>query len=156
MNDDLFSILRDYPQIYLACHSDHRARRGTKKAAITARDATFLAHIADGATSTPDTLARHLGLARSTVSEALTRLRALGLVTMASAPGDARRRRIALTDGGRRAIVGANVLDEARVGAVLGKLSAAERKAAVRGLHLLAKASRALTEADKNQSRGKT
>jgi DNA-binding MarR family transcriptional regulator len=146
MSDDLFSILRDYPQIYLACHSSHRARKG-KKAPITTRDATFLAHIADGAYTEPATLARHLALARSTVSEELKRLRALGLVAMDTADGDGRRRRIELTDAGRQAIVGASVLDATRVRLLLDHLTARDRKAAVNGLRLLAQGARALSDA---------
>src|SRR6185436_5072041 len=117
-DNELFSILRDYPQIYLACHSSHRARKG-RKAPITTRDATFLAHIAEDGLRAPDVLARHLGLARSTVSEELKRLRALGLVQMDSAEGDGRRRRIQLTEAGRQAIAGSSVLDAERVSAVL-------------------------------------
>lgn len=145
MSDELFSILRDYPQVYLACHSSHRARKG-KRGGVTTRDATFLAHIAEGAWSKPQALAKHLGLARSTVSEALKRLRALGLVTMDDDADDGRRRRITLTDSGREAIVGSSVLDAARVRAVLARLTAVERKTAVRGLRLLAEASRALAD----------
>lgn len=145
MSDDLFSVLRDYPQIYLACHSNHRARKG-KKAAITTRDATFLAHIADGGFTTPGALARHLSLARSTVSEELKRLRALGLVVMTGAADDGRRLRIELSDAGRQAIVGSSVLDAARVRALLDLLRPGERKAAVKGLHLLAHAARGLAD----------
>lgn len=143
MNDELFSILRDYPQIYLACHSSHRARKG-KRAGVTTRDATFLVHIAEDDWSEPAALARHLGLARSTVSEELKRLRALGLIAMDGAAEDGRRRRVQLTEAGRQAIVGSSVLEAARVGAILERLTPAERKAAVRGLRLLAEASRAM------------
>jgi DNA-binding MarR family transcriptional regulator len=156
MSDDLFSILRDYPQIYLACHSSHRARKG-KKAAITTRDATFLAHIADGAFAEPATLARHLALARSTVSEELKRLRALGLVAMDAADSDGRRKRIELTDAGRQAIVGASVLDAARVRLLLEHLTARDRRAAVKGLRLLAEGARALADGAKtDKQRGGT
>jgi len=152
MSDELFSILRDYPQIYLACHSSHRARKG-KRGGVTTRDASFLVHIAEDQWSEPGALARHLGLARSTVSEELKRLRALGLVAMDGVAEDGRRRRIQLTEAGRQAIVGSSVLDASRVGAMLERLTAAERKAAVRGLRLLAEASRAL--GDSKQRRGK-
>lgn len=154
MSDDLFSILRDYPQIYLACHSSHRARKG-KKAAITTRDATFLAHIADGGFTTPGALARHLSLARSTVSEELKRLRALGLVATEGVADDGRRLRIELSDAGREAIVGSSVLDAERVRAVLGQLRPAERKTAVKGLHLLAQAARALADGGKRKAETK-
>ena len=154
MSDDLFSILRDYPQIYLACHSSHRARKG-KTAAITARDATFLAHIADDGFTTPGALARHLSLSRSTVSEELKRLRALGLVAMVGAADDGRRVRIELSDAGREAIVGSSVLDADRVRAVLGQLRPAERKAAVKGLHLLAQAARALADGGTRKTEAK-
>src|ERR671932_1944159 len=68
-----------YPQVYLACHTRHQRKRTTAHR-LSARDAAILAHLDARAATTPAQLARHLGVARSTLSEALKRLEVLGYV----------------------------------------------------------------------------
>jgi DNA-binding MarR family transcriptional regulator len=96
--------------------------------------------------SSPAELARHLGVAPSTLSAALARLEARQLVTIAPHPGDARRRVVRLTAEGREAIAGESVLDRGRVSALLALMDEKERKAAVAGLNALARAARTLRE----------
>ena len=143
---DLLDVLRAYPQIYLACHVEHRTR-GSSESGLTSREASFLTHIEPEGRS-PATLARHLGIGRSTLSAALARLEGLGLVATERDGGDARRKRVTLTETGRAAISESSVLDAGRVAALLGSMPDDERRRAVEGLKLLAAAARKLAEGD--------
>ena len=145
---DTLEILRCYPQIYLACHVEHRTR-GSSQSGLTSREASFLAHVDEPEGSSPAALARHLGIGRSTLSAALARLEGLGLVSIEADGGDARRKRVRLTTAGREAIASSSVLDAERVVALLGTLAAGERRRAVEGLRLLAEAARRLREGEK-------
>lgn len=144
---DVLEILRAYPQIYLACHVEHRTR-GSSASGLTSREASFLAQVEDPDGTSPAALARHLGIARSTLSAALARLEGMGLVGIESDPGDARRRRICLTSNGREAVASGSVLEPARVAALLDTLAPDDRRAAVRGLTLLAGAARRLRDGE--------
>ena len=145
---DLMDVLRSYPQIYLACHVEHRTR-ASSPTGRTARDATLLAHIAEHGSS-PARLARHLGIAPSTLSAALARLEAQGLLKLEVSEQDARRRVIRLTARGREAVVRDNVLDPERVAAVLGAMSPEERRRGVEGLKLLAAAAKRYREGEES------
>jgi DNA-binding MarR family transcriptional regulator len=141
---DLLAVLRAYPQIYLACHVEHRTR-GSSDSGLTSREASFLTHVEpDG--SSPAALARHLGIGRSTLSAALARLERLGLVSARPDPGDARRKRVCLTETGRAAISESSVLHAPRVVALLASMPPDERRRGVEGLTLLAAAARRLRE----------
>jgi len=141
MDDDLIAVLRAYPQIYLACHVEHRTR-ASSPSGLTSRDSALLAHVAEPAGSSPAALARHLGVAPSTLSAALARLGGRGLLTLDEDEADARRRLVRLTAAGRAALVADSVLDPARLAAVLARMPAAARRRAVEGLTLLAAAAR--------------
>jgi DNA-binding MarR family transcriptional regulator len=145
-DDDVFEILRAYPQIYLACHVEHRTRARSAHG-LTSREAGFLTHVGEGGTS-PAALARHLGIGRSTLSAALARLESLGLIAADADTADARRKRIRLTEAGREAISQDSVLDAARVAALLASMRKDERRRAVEGLKLLATAARGLREGE--------
>ena len=146
MDDDVLSVLRAYPRIYLACHREHRTR-ASSSTGLTSRDGTLLAHIAaDG--STPAQLAQHLGIARSTLSAALTRLARQGYLTIATDDQDARRRFVRLTAAGRAAVSRDSVLDPERVAAMLERLSPADRRRAIDGLAALGAAAAALQEGE--------
>lgn len=145
---DVLEVLRAYPSIYLACHVEHRTR-ASSPTGLTARDGSLLAHVGDPGGSSPARLARHLGVAASTLSAALARLEAAGMLRLDTDPADARRRLVRLTDAGREAVARDSVLDPERVEALLAKLSAAERKRAVDGLRLLGDAARRLQEEGK-------
>jgi len=138
---DVLALLRAYPQIYLACHVEHRSRRESPTG-LTSRDAAILAHIAEPEGSSPARLARHLGVARSTLSAALKRLEGQGMLALEPDRGDARRRLVRLTAKGSDALVAGSVLDPARLGAILDGMTAADRRKAVEGLEKLAAAAR--------------
>ena len=142
-DDDVFEVQRLYPQIYLACHTDH-VRASSTKWRISSQDASILVHLDKETGLSPSTLAAHLGVTPSTLSAAIARLSELGYLTSKPAEDDRRKRELRLTARGAEAIASTSVLDAERVQAVLNKLKPDERQAAVRGLALLAQAARQL------------
>ncbi len=144
MTDDVGRFRRAYPQIWFACHVRHRGRG---EAGLTDREASILSHLAVADAASLAVLARHLGLAPSTLSEALKRLESSGWIRVAPDHGDRRRRGVTVTEQGRRALNGASGLDGGRVAALLDRLGAAERKRALDGLDALAVAARNLRSA---------
>ena len=144
MDDDpVLSVLRAYPQIYHACHTQHPRAR-TNPGRISARDTWILGHLDQTRPLSPAVLARHMSLRASTVSEAVKRLTRLGYVSSRKVENDGRRVELFLTQKGADAMKGASVLDPSRVERLLSELPAAKRRAALRGLSLLAEAARAL------------
>jgi len=133
------AVQRAYPQIYLACHVDH-VRTKSNRHHLSAHDSTLLAHLDESRATTAGDLARHLGVAASTLSAALARLEKLGHLTRTPVRRDRRRIELRLTVQGAEAMAETSVLDRRRVAAVLGELSPREQKRAVAGLALLARA----------------
>ena len=133
------AVQRAYPQIYLACHLDH-VRTKSNRHHLSAHDSTLLAHLDESRATTAGDLARHLGVAASTLSAALARLEKLGHLTRTPARRDRRIIELRLTVQGAEAMADTSVLDRRRVAAVLGELSPREQKRAVAGLALLARA----------------
>lgn len=144
-DDDVFEVQRLYPQIYLACHTDH-VRAVSTEYRISSQDASILVHLDRDSGLSPRTLAAHLGVAPSTLSAAITRLSDLGYLTSKPNETDRRRRELRLTARGAEAISSTSVLSAERVQALLNQLKPEERKAAIRGLALLAQAARQLKE----------
>lgn len=144
-DDDVFEVQRLYPQIYLACHTDH-VRATSTEYRISSQDASILVHLDRDSGLSPRTLAAHLGVAPSTLSAAITRLSDLGYLTSKPNETDRRRRELRLTARGAEAISSTSVLSAERVRALLKQLNPDERKAAIRGLALLAQAARQLKE----------
>ena len=144
-DDDVFEVQRLYPQIYLACHTDH-VRAVSTKWRISSQDASILVHLDRESGLSPRALAAHLGVAPSTLSAGLSRLSDLGYLTNETAKTDRRKREIRLTARGAEAIASTSVLDAERVQALLKRLKPDERKAAVRGLALLAEGARRLKD----------
>src|SRR5262245_9266933 len=109
MHDDALAIQQLYPQVFHACHVRHPRRR-SNALRLSERDGSILAHLGPDHRPTAGELARHMSLGAPTLSAALARLERLGLLERA--PGrDRRRREIALTEPGRRAVGAASVLD---------------------------------------------
>ena len=144
-DDDVFEVQRLYPQIYIACHTDH-VRAVSTKFRISSQDASILVHLDREIGLSPRALADHLGVAPSTLSAALARIAELGYLTNEQNGTDRRKRELRLTARGAEAIASTSVLNAERVRAVLKKLKPAERKAALHGLALLARAARRLNE----------
>lgn len=130
-------VQRYYPQIYLACHADHVRARSTAYR-LSAHDSSLLAHL-DERTSVPaGKLARHFGVAASTLSAALQRLESLGYLTRTPRARDRRAIELRRTPKGSEAMAATSVLDGKRVAGVLARLRPAERRRAVEGLALFA------------------
>ena len=144
-DDDVFEVQRLYPVIYIACHADH-VRAASTKWRISSQDASILVHLDRNVGLSPRTLAAHLGVAPSTLSAAIARLAELGYLTSEPNDKDRRQRDLRLTARGAEAISSTSVLNAERVQALLSKLKPDERKAAIRGLALLAKAARQIKE----------
>jgi len=131
-----------YPQVYFACHMRHdRARSNHARA--SARDGAILVHLDTTRATNLTALARHLGLAASTMSEAVSRLHDLGFVEKATAAaGDRRSIGIRLTSQGAAAVQAGSVLESARLHAVLRRLTPPERRQISRAFQRLAAACR--------------
>ena len=140
-NDDVYEVQRLYPQIFVACHSDH-VRAVSTRWRVSSQDASILVHLDHEFGLSPRALAGHLSVAPSTLSAALARLAKLGYLTSKSNDKDRRKRELRLTSRGAEAISATSVLDAERVRALLSKLKPDEKKAALRGLALLAEAAR--------------
>lgn len=133
------AVQRAYPQIYLACHIDH-VRTKSNRHHLSAHDSTLLAHLDETRATRAGALARHLGIAASTLSATLARLEKLGHLTRTASPKDRRQVELRLTAQGAEAMAEASVLDPRRVAAVLEQLSVRDRQRAVAGLSLFARA----------------
>jgi DNA-binding MarR family transcriptional regulator len=140
-NRDVRLVQVSYPQIYFACHTRH-IRRASTATRLSAADSTLLAHLDEDRATRPTKLAKHLGLANSTLSAATARLAKLGYVAPGKAVSDGRAVDLRLTEKGAAAMQASSVLDSALVEKMLGQLSAAERKRALEGIGLLAKGAR--------------
>ena len=147
-DDDVLEVQRLYPQIYIACHTDH-VRASSTKWRISSQDASILVHLDRDSGLSPRALAAHLGVVPSTLSAAIARLSELGYLTSTPKDADRRKRELRLTARGAEAIGSTSVLDAERVQALLNELNPNERKAALRGLALLAQAARRLKDEEK-------
>src|SRR5262245_9591722 len=152
MDDDLLAIQQLYPQIFHACHVQHA---GSRKAPhrVSERDQSLLAHLSLAEARRPSDLARHFGVGLPTLSEAIGRLERLGYVERGRASTDRRSRALKLTRAGAAALMATSVLDSERLRSALAELSPRERRAAVTGLGLLARA--AHESRRKNRARNK-
>jgi DNA-binding MarR family transcriptional regulator len=131
-----------FPQVYLACHTRHQRKKSTVHR-LSARDSSILSHLDPVAATTPARLDAHLGVAPSTLSEALKRLTLLGYtrqITREAADGKRGGMGILLSANGAAAIRETSVLETPRLLAALERLSPAELRAVSRGMSLLARA----------------
>lgn len=141
---DVELVQRCYPQIYLACHKRH-IRASSTAYRLSARDSSILVHLSESVPVTPTELAAHLSVRGSTLSAAIQRLEALGYLLRKRIRKDRRSVALTLTPQGAKAMAETSVLDSERVAEVLARLTRSERKRALQGLELLAKASRQIT-----------
>ena len=139
VSDDVYAVQRAYPKIWHACHRRHR-KGATDGRAASERDVAVLAHLDPARPTTAGALARHLGVKPSTMSASLEDLEHHGYLERSRAARDRRVVEVRLTAKGRDAVSSESALDAVRVEQVLGQLERAERRAAVAGLELLARA----------------
>lgn len=140
-NRDVRMVQVAYPQIYFACHTRH-VRRASTATQLSATDSTLLAHLDEDHAVRATALAKHLGLAASTLSAAIARLARLDYVIQRRDSKDGRAIDLLLSARGAAAMQASSVLDSDRVKRMLARLTAAERRRALDGLALLGKAAR--------------
>lgn len=135
------TVLNAYPAIYFACHRRHVRDEKTEQV-LSANQAGILDHLDDTEPTALFDLARHMGVTASTMSLAVDRLERSGYLTRARNKQDARRVDLLLTAAGLRIKRQQKVLEPELVAAVLKRLDEKSRKRALRGLEILAEASR--------------
>lgn len=132
-----------FPRIYLACHTRHQTSRTTGEA-LSQRDGSILAHLDEQEPMPQALLTAHLGLAKSTLSEALKYLEKLGYIAREPDPTDPRGALVRRTTTGSAAMSRGSVLETSQLLAVLALLPADRVAKAVEGLELLARAAASL------------
>lgn len=157
LNDAITQIQLTYPQVYYACHTTHRRARSSAHG-LSARDLSILVHLDTTRPTTLSDLARHLNLAASTVSEAISVMVRLGHVAKTRSAGqrggtDRRTVGLTLTPLGLSAVRAESVLETARLRRVLRHLTSTERERAIGGLQLLADACHRAAQATDDQPR---
>ena len=140
------TVLRCYPQIYFACHKRH-VRDPETAATLSGHQASVLDHLDDVQPTALFDLARHMGVTASTMSLTVDRLVHGGYVVRERSTEDRRRLDLRLTAAGLRIKKQQKVLEPELVAAVLAHLDERKRRQALRGLELLAEASRAMIAA---------
>ncbi len=139
MADHVRRIQRAYPQLYLACHVEHTTRR--RGHGLSERDSSVLAHLDELSPVTAGALAKHLGIGASTLTEAIDHLERLGLVDRRRA---GRTVELRITRAGIAQMQATSVLDAERLAALVARVPARQREAAVHGIEALAAAARGL------------
>jgi len=134
-------VQRCFPDIYLACHVRHARARSSPRG-LSSQDSMYLGHLHRKRPVSPGGLARHLGVAGSTVSAFLKRMEDLGYVARERSATDGRETVLRLTPDGDEARRAASILDTARLERILSQLSAPDRRLVVQGLGKLAEACR--------------
>jgi DNA-binding MarR family transcriptional regulator len=148
MEDELLAIQQLYPQVFHACHVRHARSRRTNRFRVSERDQALLAHLSLRHGRKASDLARHFGVGLPTLSEAVKRLERAGYAERERSGADRRAVQIKLTARGTEALRGTSVLDDGRLARVLAHLTPKERRTAVAGLALLARACGALQSAE--------
>jgi len=139
MRADVRSLLDAYPRIYFACHRRHVRDPQTARV-LSAHQASILDHLDAVEPTSLNDLAAHMGVTASTMSLAVDRLQRAGYVVRERNAVDRRRLELRLTDDGVRIRSANSVLDPDLVVRLLDELSAVERRQALAGLALLARA----------------
>ena len=139
INDAILKLQAAYPRIYLACHARHQHSRTTPDE-ISQRDATLLAHLDQQTPLAQAILAEHLGINKSTLSEAIKQLVARGYVERVARTDDERSHFLKLTPAGLMAMSRSSVLETPRLQMLLQQLSSTELATAVAGLEILGRA----------------
>jgi DNA-binding MarR family transcriptional regulator len=140
------TVLRCYPQIYFACHKRH-VRDPETQEILSGHQASVLDHLDDVHPTPLFDLARHMGVTASTMSLTMDRLVRGGYVVRERSAEDRRRLDLRLTPAGLRIKKQQKVLEPELVAAVLAHLDERKRRQALRGLELLAEASKEMIAA---------
>jgi DNA-binding MarR family transcriptional regulator len=146
LHADVAAVFRDYPRIYFACHREH-VRDPKTGLDVSARQVSILDHLDANHPTMVSDLAKHLGVTPATMSLAIGRLVDRGYVTRILDPIDRRKVQLRLTADGVRVTNANSVLEPALVEDMLDQLSAADRRTALNGLAILARAAGAAQKA---------
>lgn len=138
-DEQVNALLRWYPQIYFACHVRHVRDERARKV-LGPRQASILDHLDRVESTNLRSLAKHMGVTASTMSLNVDRLERAGYVRRWRARHDGRQIELRLTNAGVRLKERQRVLERRLVGALLQRLTAAERARALHGLELLGRA----------------
>lgn len=142
-----------FPQIYLACHTRHQRKKSTPHR-LSTRDSSILAHLDEREPVSSARLAKHLGVAASTLSEALKKLARLRFILPQN--GSTRRRTsVLLSPLGAGAIRDTSVLETEKLEAILSGLTTREMKSVAMGLATLGNACRRHAEGAKRRATAK-
>jgi DNA-binding MarR family transcriptional regulator len=137
--DPVRQVMTFYPRIFFACHTRHVRDPKTGRK-ISAHQASILDHLDEIEPTGLNALAQHMGVTASTMSLTVDRLARDGYVKRGPDPRDGRRVALRITRAGVRLRDKMTVLDPERVGVMLARLKPAQRREALRGLELLARA----------------
>jgi len=151
LNSQVRRLLDAYPAIYLACHRQHlRENEGGK--VITERQASVLNHLHATRPTSLSKLAEHMGVGRSTMSIAATRLTREGYIARCRDKHDGRSVGLTLTSAGMRIKEQNTVLDAELMKEMFLLMSSRELESALHGIESLAKYAKILL---RRRSRGR-
>jgi DNA-binding MarR family transcriptional regulator len=139
VGEAMAAVMTLYPRIYFACHTRH-VRDPQSQRLLSRHQASILDHLDELAPTTVMDLARHMGVTAATMSLAIDRLERKGYVVRLKDAKDRRRVHVRLTSAGVRVREASSVLDPERVEALVARLADDERRRAIQGLALLARA----------------
>lgn len=145
---DVETVMECYVRIYFACHV-RSITDPKKRSTISANQANVLEFLDTGEGTTVLDLARHLGVAPSTMSLTLDRLEKGSFVRRQKDPSDGRRTLIFLTGEGDRIRRRQKLLEPELIAAMLGRMSTARRKEAIAGLLSLTEAATELVSSER-------
>ena len=143
---DVAAVFRDYPRIFLSCHRRH-VRDPKGGTLVSSRQVSIMDHLDPIHATTLNRLAKHMGVTPGTMSIAVDRLVKLGYVVRELDEADRRRVSLRLTEAGVRICAESSVLEPDLVRDMLDQLTTAERRDALKGLSLLARAALAAQHA---------
>jgi DNA-binding MarR family transcriptional regulator len=147
LEEVILRVQTAYPRIYLACHTKHQTPRVTGQE-LSQRDSAILAHLNEGEPMAQSLLTRHLGIGKSTLSEALTWLEQRGLIARETG-GSPRRAQVRRTTLGSATMSKSSVLERDRLRMALASLTRDDRQRVVDGLELFAHAALAIPKGEK-------
>jgi DNA-binding MarR family transcriptional regulator len=139
---DVERVMTLYPRIFFACHTRH-VRDERSGRVLTSHQASILDHLDEREPMRLSDLAEHMGVTPGTMSIHVDRLERMGFVSRRRSEVDARQVELRLTGDGVRVRDDKSVLDPALVHRMLSQLTTSERREAVHGLALLARAATA-------------
>jgi MarR family transcriptional regulator, organic hydroperoxide resistance regulator len=137
--DDVLELMRLYPRVFFACHTRH-VRDPQGEQIVGQKQLAVLQHLDRSEPVSVVTLAKHLGVTPATMSASLDRLERLGYLARERNPADRRIVNVRLTERGERITQAESVLDRELVEHLMSRLTAQQRREAIYGLRLLARA----------------